>query len=130
MLNMTHPKHLTTDIEPTNVPEEHLLLAAKFEKFHNYIYPILQNIPRKHGMHRNLMIQLVDEFVAAIFEAAEANQPSKVKSLSGKLSNIRYKLRFTRRFNMNFSIHQLEVSQSLLSEVGKIIGSWKKKLKS
>jgi len=38
-------------------PYTDLIIIEKYEKFLNYMYPIAQNIPRKHGIAKEMFIQ-------------------------------------------------------------------------
>ena len=102
-----------------------LLIIEKFEKYVNYVYPILQNIPRKDGIFKEESIKQLFHFVDLINEAAKSSQVSKLYLADACLASIRYKLRFM-VFNKRRLItqHQQEVCLVHLSEVGGIINAW------
>jgi|GEM_PF-2216915 len=44
-------------IKDENAPIEQLAIVEKYEKFINYMYPVAQNVPRKHGCARELFLR-------------------------------------------------------------------------
>lgn len=55
-----------------------LVVVEKYDEFVNYIYPVLQNIPRKHGILKEKTIQLVFLQVELFYKAIKSNHISKL----------------------------------------------------
>jgi len=101
-----------------------LIIIEKYDIFVNYIYPVLQNIPRKHGIIKEKIIQLVFSQIELFYKAIKSNQISKLFEADSNLASIRYYLRFladNKRKLISPKQHQTTSIQ--LAEVGKIIGS-------
>lgn len=119
---MSLPTNIIKDKYNSHKP---LLIIEKFEKYVNYVYPILQNIPRTHGIFKEESIRQLFHFVDLINEATKSNQISKLYLADACLASIRYKLRFM-VFGKRKIItqHQQEVCLAQLAEVGGIINAW------
>ena len=119
-----------------------LILIEKYDIFLKYIYPALQEIPRKHGVLKARVIELVFSQAELIYKAIKSNQKSKLYEVDACLATVRHHLRFlseTRnvsdflnsdtnkserkvgKFLLSSKRHQ--VASILLAEVGKIVGS-------
>ena len=110
-----------------------LVIVEKYEVFLNYIYPILQNIERKHGVVKHRMIELLFNQVDLFHKAIKSNQKSKLFEADANLASIRFHLRFLtdiQRFkgnqtkNKGFSQKQHTQASIFLSEVGAMLNSW------
>lgn len=101
-----------------------LVVVEKYDEFVNYIYPVLQNIPRKHGILKERTIQLVFAQVDMFYKAIKSKHISKLYEADANLALLRYHLRFLadeRRKLVSPKQHQ--VASILLAEVGKIVGA-------
>ncbi|MDQ7044712.1 MAG: diversity-generating retroelement protein Avd [Sulfurimonas sp.] len=101
-----------------------LIIVEKYDVFINYIYPVLQNISRKHGIVKERVIQLVFLQVELFYKALKSNQKSKLYEADANLALIRYYLRFladTKRKLISPKQHQ--TASILIAESGKILGS-------
>ena len=101
-----------------------LVVVEKYDEFVNYIYPVLQNIPRKHGIVKERTIQLVFAQVDMFYKAIKSKHISKLYEADANLALLRYHLRFLadeRRKLVSPKQHQ--VASILLAEVGKIVGA-------
>jgi hypothetical protein len=108
-----------------------LYMVEKYERVVDYLYPIAQSIPRKHGVFRELFIKQLFLVSDNLYEAIKINQLNRCYILDGSLGHLRMLLRFMVHHKRKLiTEHQLEVSQTLIQEVGAMLGSWIKKLKS
>ena len=55
-----------------------LIVVEKYDVFVNYIYPKLQNIPRKHGILKEKTIKLVFLQVELFYKAIKSKHISKL----------------------------------------------------
>ena len=101
-----------------------LVVVEKYDEFVNYIYPVLQNIPRKHGILKEKTIQLVFLQVELFYKAVKSNHVSKFYEADANLALVRYHLRFLASDKRKLvSPKQHQVASILLAEVGKIVGA-------
>jgi hypothetical protein len=106
-----------------------LYMVEKYERVIDYLYPLAQTIPRKHGTFRELFIRQLFLVAEQLNEAIKANQLSRCYVLDGGLGQLRLQLRFMIHHKRKLiTEHQLETSQALLGEVGSMLGSWIKRL--
>lgn len=101
-----------------------LVVVEKYDEFINYIYPVLQNIPRKHGILKEKTTQLVFLQVELFYKAIKSNHISKLYEADANLALVRYHLRFLASDKRKLiSPKQHQVASILLAEVGKIVGA-------
>jgi hypothetical protein len=106
-----------------------LYMVEKYERVVDYIYPIAQSIPRKHGVFRELLIRQLFLVAEHLNIAIKANQLSRCYALDGSLSQLRLLMRFMVHHRRKMlTEHQLETAQVLIAEVGGMLGSWVKRL--
>lgn len=107
-----------------------MAMVEKYEQLINYCYPILQNIPRKHGIARDFMLNTLFNEVDLLIQAGKSNTVSRVYAADANLALLRFWLRFAvhtdRRLITN---HQHRAAQAMVAEVGKMIGAWIKTAK-
>lgn len=104
---------------------ENLIIIEKYSEFVNYIYPVLQNIPRKHGVIKERVLSLIFEQVELFYKALKSNQKSRLYEADAGLASIRYYLRFFADNNRRLiSNHQHQVAGIKIAEVGGILNSW------
>ncbi|DAB41115.1 MAG TPA: hypothetical protein CFH81_02115 [Sulfurovum sp. UBA12169] len=107
--------------------EEQLIIIEKYDEFVNYIYPVLQNIQRKHGVVKERVINLIFEQVEMFYKALKSNQKSRLYEADANLASLRYYLRFLADKNRKLITQkQHQVASIRLAEVGKILHSWMK----
>ena len=107
--------------------QEHdpLVIVQKYESFINYFYPVAQNIPRQHGVVREMFIQSMIRQVDLFVVAARTNQVSRINEADAGLAYLRYWLRFLSDSNRRLiTERQHQVGSVMLAEVGRLIGSW------
>jgi len=107
---------------------DQLLIVQKYESFVNYFYPVAQNIPRAHGVVRQMFVTDMLGQVNLFIQAGKNNQVSRLYAADAGLAQMRYWLRFMSDGNRGLiTIRQHQVGDVMLSEVGKILGSWIKR---
>lgn len=118
-------------VKEENSSHGHLAIVEKYEQFIAYLYPVLQNVPRKHGIARDLVLQAMFLQVELFIVAAKSSQPSRLYSADSNLALLRFWLRFLsdpRRKIITPSQHRTALI--MLAEVGKMTGTWIKTAKS
>jgi len=103
-----------------------MAIIEKYERVINYLYPIAQSMPRKHGVMRDMFLSCLLGLPKEIYRAGKTNHVSKVYEVDAMLAELRFWMR--RLFeNKCLTIKQLQAAQALVSEVGSMVGSWVKK---
>lgn len=104
---------------------EQMAVIEKYERVIAYLYPIAQNIPRKHGVAKTMFTQCLLGQVGLVVEAGKSNQISRLYIADAGLSQLRFWLRFLVSGQVRaISLHQVETAQMLIAEVGRLIGAW------
>jgi hypothetical protein len=120
---MTPERDLDTKYEP-------MIIVEKYETVIAYLYPIAQNLPRRHGVARAMFIECLLEQVKLFVEAGKSNQISRLYVADAGLSQLRFWLRFlSRKPVRGITSHQVETAQVLIAEVGRLLGAWMAKQK-
>jgi len=104
---------------------EQMNIVEKYETVIAYLYPIAQNIPRKHGVAKAMFIECLLEQVKLIVEAGKSGQVSRLYIADAGLSHLRFWLRFlVSRQVRSITPHQVETAQVLIAEAGRLLGAW------
>jgi hypothetical protein len=104
---------------------EPMAVVEKYETVIAYLYPIAQNMPRKHGVARDMFLSCLLSQVKQFVEAGKSNQISRLYLADAGMSHLRFWLRFLSSEHVKaISPHQVKTAQALLAEVGKILGAW------
>ena len=104
---------------------EQMNIVEKYETVIAYLYPIAQNIPRKHGVAKAMFIECLLEQVKLIVEAGKSGQISRLYVADAGLSQLRFWLRFLVSKQLrSITPHQVETAQVLIAEVGRLLGAW------
>ena len=107
-----------------------LYMVEKYERVIDYLYPLAQTIPRKHGTFRELLIRQLFLVAEHLNDAIKANQLSRCYVLDGSLGQLRLMLRFMVHHKRKLiTEHQQEIAQATIGEVGAMLGGWIKRLK-
>lgn len=115
----------------TKEPIKQLAIVEKYETVVNYLYPIFQATPRKHGVARDLMLRALFEQVDLFTAAGKSNQSSRLYSADANLALLRFWLRFAADPKRKIiTAHQHRHAQALIAEVGAMLGAWIKTTKS
>ena len=105
--------------------ESLLIIIEKYDGFVNYIYPIVQNMDRKHGTVKEMITQSIFIQVELFYKALKSEQKSKLHEADTNLATIRYWLRFMAEDKRRFiSKRQHQTASIKIDEVGKILGTW------
>ena len=108
---------------------EALRIVEKYEAFVNYVYPILQNCPRRHGVIRDVVLAALFEPIGGLYHAAKSRQVSRLHAVDAVFATLRSHLRFLVQPHVKvISPHQHEVALARLSEPGRMLNAWQKKL--
>jgi hypothetical protein len=67
-----------------------MLIVEKYEKLINYLYPILQSIPRTHGVAKNLVLTDLLIVPSMMMIAGKTGQVSKLYLIDAQLVIVRY----------------------------------------
>lgn len=104
---------------------EQMNIVEKYETVIAYLYPIAQNIPRKHGVAKAMFIECLLEQVKLIVGAGKSGQISRLYVADAGLSQLRFWLRFlVSKQVRSITPHQVETAQVLIAEVGRLLGAW------
>ena len=104
---------------------EQMNIVEKYETVIAYLYPIAQNIPRKHGVAKAMFIECLLEQVKLIVEAGKSGQISRLYVADAGLSQLRFWQRFlVSKQVRSITPHQVETAQVLIAEVGRLLGAW------
>lgn len=104
---------------------KNLIIIEKYEEFVNYIYPVLQNIQRKHGVAKEHITLCVFNQIELFYKALKSTQKSRLYEADANLASIRFYLRFlVDEKRKLISKKQHQTASIKLAEVGKILNSW------
>ncbi len=113
---------METDTSQTYEP---MAVVEKYESVIRYLYPIAQNLPRKHGIARDMFLACLLGQVQLFVDAGKSNQISRLYVADGGLANLRFWLRFLSSEQVKgITPHQVKTAQALVAEVGKMLGAW------
>ena len=71
-----------------------LAIVEKYEQFVAYLYPVIQNTPRRHGVARDLVLAAMFNQAELLIVAAKVRQVSKLYAADANLALLRFWLRF------------------------------------
>lgn len=109
---------------------EGMAIVEKYEDFLNYVYPKVQNCPRKHGVLRDAVLSSLLEPVPAFYAAGKSRQVSRLYLIDAQLATLRFWLRFLADDARKvLTTHQAGEALRRLNEVGRMLGAWMGKLK-
>jgi len=121
------------DMEPEKEyaqSHEQMAVVEKYEAVIAYLYPIAQNIGRRHGVAKAMLIECLLGQVQLIVEAGKSGQISRLYIADAGLSQLRFWLRFlVSKPVRGITLHQVETAQVLIAEVGRMLGGWMAKQK-
>jgi len=102
---------------------EQMALVEKYERVINYLYPIAQNMPRKHGVMRDMFLSCLLGLPKEMYRAGKTNHISKLYEVDAGIAELRFWMR--RLFETKcITTRQMAAAQSLISEVGSMVGAW------
>ena len=107
-----------------------MAVVERYDAVVNYLYPILQNIPRAHGRFRDRLLDVLMGLPGDMYAAAKSSQVSRVYAVDAALADLRWQLRFAAHQKRRLiTPHQQEVAAVHLAEVGKMVGAWAARLR-
>lgn len=107
-----------------------LAIVEKYERFVEYLYPVLQNCPRRHGIARDAVLKAMFEQVDLFIIAGKSKQASRLYSADANLALLRFWLRFLASpARKIITPNQHRVAAEQLAEVGRMLGAWIKSAK-
>jgi hypothetical protein len=102
-----------------------MAIVERYETVISYLYPIAQSLPRKHGVVRDMFLQCLLGQVQLFVEAGKSNQVSRLYVADAGLAHLRFWLRFLLGSQVKgITSHQVETAQTLIAEVGRMLGAW------
>jgi len=112
-------------VKEANFSYDQMLIVERYESVIAYLYPIAQNVSRKHGIARDRFLGCLFDQVDLFIEAGKSNQISRLYAADAGLAKLRWWMRFlTKPSVRSMTSHQCETAQVLLAEVGKMMGAW------
>jgi hypothetical protein len=118
-------------VRDENAAVEALAIVEKYEAFVTYLYPILQNSPRKHGVIRDVVLAALFVPIGDLYHAARSRQVSRLYAVDAEFATLRSYLRFLAKGTIKIlTPHQHQLALVLLAEPGKMLGAWQRKLHS
>jgi hypothetical protein len=118
-------------VRDENSATDALAIVEKYEAFVNYLYPILQNSPRRHGVLRDTVLAALFVPIGGLYHAAKSKQVSRLHAVDAEFATLRAFLRFLSQGGIRIiTPKQHEVSLALLAEPGRMLNAWQRKLKS
>jgi len=106
------------------IPNVQMQIVEKYERLISYLYPIIQRTPRKHAVARDKFLATLFDQVDLFNQAGKSGHVSKLYAADANLSMLRFWLRFYREDIHHITIKQQQHAQSMIAEVGKILGGW------
>ena len=104
---------------------DQMLIVEKYETVIAYLYPIAQNMPRKHGVARDKFLDCLLGQVELFISAGKSSQISRLYQADANLATLRFWLRFLASAPVrSITPHQVKTAYVLMAEVGKIMGAW------
>jgi hypothetical protein len=108
-----------------------LAIVERYEAFVTYLYPILQNSPRKHSVLRDTVLAALFVPIGGLYHAAKSKQVSRLYAVDAEFATLRAYLRFLSQVNVRIlGPKQHEVALALLAEPGRMLNAWQRKLKA
>lgn len=109
----------------TNTSVSALAIVEKYEGFVNYLYPILQTCPRKHGIARDGALACLLCVPGLVYQAAKSQQLSRLYAVDAELASLRFWLRFLAHSGRRvITPSQHQTALAMLAEVGRMLGGW------
>jgi hypothetical protein len=119
-----------TIVRDENTTTDALAIVEKYEAFVKYLYPIMQRSPRHHGVLRDAVLAELLAPIGDLYHAAKSKQVSRLYAVDARFATLRSFLRFLVLPEIRIlNRHQQAAALRLLSEPGKMLGSWQRKLR-
>ena len=116
-------------VRDDNSSTEALAIVERYEAFVSYLYPILQNAPRRHGVLRDVVLAALFAPIGGLYHAAKSRQVSRLHAVDAEFATLRSHLRFLASGHVRIlTPHQHQAALARLAEPGKMLGAWQRKL--
>jgi hypothetical protein len=100
-------------------------IIRKYEEVISYLYPIVQKIPRAHGVVKDMFMRCLLNQPDLFYQAGKSGQVSKLYLADANLAQIRFWLRMLVNPKLKcITPHQHQVCLIKLAEIGAILGAW------
>lgn len=107
-----------------------LAVIERYDQVVNYLYPIIQSMPKAHGKFRDRLLEALIATPGQMYSTAKSTQVSRVYLIDSSLAELRWLLRFAAHPKRKLiTPHQQEVASIHLAEVGKMVGAWVSRLR-
>lgn len=104
---------------------QQMKIVEKYERFIDYLYPILQNAPRRHGIARDTVYAAMFAQIDLFIIAGKSRQISRLYSADANLAALRFWLRFLDHPSRKIiTSNQRRVAENHLAKVGGMINAW------
>lgn len=120
---------MSSIVKDKQASTDQMLIVEKYERVINYLYPIIQRTPRKHGVVRDKVLNCLFEQPDLLMQAGKSGQVSKIYAADANLALLRFYLRFYHLSLNHLTVNQERHALILIAEVGNLIGSWIRKKK-
>ena len=111
-----------------NTATDALAIVEKYEGFVNYLYPILQNAPRKHGVLRDAVLAALFTPIGDLYHAAKSKQVSRLYAVDAEFATLRAFLRLLVQANIRVvTPKQHEIALGHIAQAGRMLNAWIKK---
>ncbi|WP_439399007.1 diversity-generating retroelement protein Avd [Bradyrhizobium sp. PMVTL-01] len=116
-------------VRDDNSATEALAIVERYEAFVTYLYPILQNSPRKHGVLRDTVLAALFTPIGGLYHAAKSRQISRLYAIDAEFATLRAFLRFLARGDIKILTPKQHIAAlALLAQPGGMLNAWQKKL--
>ena len=101
-----------------NTSTDALAIVEKYEAFVSYLYPILQNAPRRHAVIRDVVLAALFVPIGGLYHAAKSQQVSRLYAVDAEFATLRSHLRFLGNVNIRIvGPKQHEVALAVLAHL-------------
>jgi hypothetical protein len=108
---------------------EALAIVEKYEAFVRYLYPIVRTAPRQHSVLRDTVLAALFLPIGGLYHAARSRQVSRLHAVDAEFATLRALMRFMAADTIRIlTPRQHATALALLSEPGRMLGAWLKKL--
>lgn len=127
---VTQPHRFGGIVVDETSTHEQMAIVEKYERVIEFLYPIIQTMPRKHAIARDQILLTLFAQVDLFIIAGKSKQASRLYSADANLALLRYWLRFMAHPSRRFIAPKKQgVALGLIAEVGNMLGTWIKSAK-
>jgi len=121
-----HTQEPESDItKDENLSYEGMAINQKYQRVLQYLYPIVQTIPREHGAFKEMFLDVLLSQPNLFVRAGKSNQISKLYEADAGLACLRECMQTAVTLKIKaLTQHQHAVAQAYISECGNMLGIW------